>query len=235
MRDSSKGSRRSLWPTVRHQELENLHQFRNLQISGEGLLLFQLVSPCNARHNCSDLPEVLETELSSSPDRELEPSPTGHLDWLSTSQFHSPIPELANTQPLGSVEPSTTQTVSASPDQENVPDKVNLSDFIPRAYIHSILQRWLGDMHLTFQFSSPLSPLSPLTPSPILSSSSPTSLPSDSTTPSLAYLFNLTGLSHWHTLFLQDRSLQPVSPASTLTSSPTSTLSTPTSSSSLLH
>ena len=204
MRDSSKGSRRSLWPTPRHQELENLlQQFPSLQIDGEDSLLLQPVSPHNAHHNRSDLPEVSELELSYSPDCECDPSATGHSDWLSARRSHSLAPELANTQLPESEELSTIQTPSSNLDQENLPDEANLSDFIPGVYIHSTPRQRSGASNPTSQFSSPLSPLTPSPPS----STSSSSLSSESTPPLLSFLLDCSTSTLQPTPHLQDRFL----------------------------
>ena len=217
MRDSSKGSRRSLWLTTRWQEVENLlQQFWSLQIDGEDLLLLQPVSPCNAHHNRSDLPEVSELELSSSLDCECDPSATGHSDWFSARRSHSLAPELANTQPPESEELSTIQTPSSNLDQENLPNKVNLSDFISGAYIHSTLQQQIGASNPTSQFSSLLSPLTPSPPS--LTSSS--SLSSEST-PSLLFFL----LDHSTSMLQPTPHLQDCSP----TKAPAPPVATPSS------
>jgi len=124
-------SRRSLWPTVRHQELERLlDQFRNLQISGKDSLLFQLTSPHNAHHNCSDLPEVSGLNLSPSLDSDLDPFAIGYSDWPSTP-LRSFSSELGYTQPPVSLGTTATETTTDSSDQENLGNGPNLSDFIP--------------------------------------------------------------------------------------------------------
>ena len=73
---------------------------------------------------------------------------------------------------------------------------MNISDFVPGAYIHSTPRWWIRELHLTSNFSSPLSAL---TPSPeslsSLSSSSPSPSPSNSTSPSLFYLLDPSSLS----------------------------------------
>ena len=139
-------------------------------------------------------------ELSYSPDCECDPSATGHFNWLSARQSHSLAPELANTQPPESEELSTIQTPGSNLDQENLPNKVNLSDFIPGVYIHSTPRQRRGASNPTSQFSSPLSPLTPSPPSLISSSS----LSSESTPPSLSFLLDCSASMLQPTPHLQD-------------------------------
>ena len=141
MRDSSKGSRRSLRPTAQHQELENLlQQFQTLQIGPDNSPLFRLVASINACHNRSDLPEVSRLDLSLLPDDDFDLSAVSQSDWLSAPPFRSLSPKLAGTPTAVSKEMPETETTSDTPFQENLADETNLSNFVPEAYIHSTPQ-----------------------------------------------------------------------------------------------
>ena len=195
MRDSSKGSRRSLWPTAQHQELENvLQQFRTLQIGPDNSPLFRPVASIDTCHNWSDLPEVSRLDLSPLPDDDFDLSAINQSDWLSAPPFRSLSPELADIPTAVSKETPKTETTSDTPCQENLADETNLSDFVPRAYIHSTPRRRKGGWHLTSYFSSPLSPLTP-SPESWSFSSSPSLSSSDSTSPLFSYLLDPSGLS----------------------------------------
>ena len=136
-RDSSKGSRRSLWLTTQCQELENLlQQFRTLQIGPDDSPLFWLVASIDTCHNWSDLPEVSRLDLSLLPDNDFDLSAVNQSDWLSAPPFRSLSPELADTPTAASKETPETETTSDTPFQENLANKTNLSDFVPGAYIH---------------------------------------------------------------------------------------------------
>ena len=186
MRDSSKGSRRSLQPTTQHQELENLlQQFRTLQIGPNDSPLFRPVPSIDACHNRSDLPEVSRLDLSLLPDDNFDLSAVNQSNWLSAPPFWSLSPELADTPTAVSKEMPETETTSDTPFQENLADETNLSDFVPGAYIHSTPRRQNGESDLTSHFSFPLSPLTPSGES-LLSLSSPSPSSSDSTSPSLS-------------------------------------------------
>ena len=133
-------------------------------------------------------------DLSPLPDDDFDLSAVNQSDWLSALPFQSLSPELADIPTVASKEMPETETTSDTPFQENLADETNLSDFVPGAYIHSSPRQQNGKSHLTFHFSSSLSPL---TPSPESSSSlflpSPSS--SDSTSPSPSYLLDPSGLS----------------------------------------
>ena len=140
MRNSSKGSRRSLRPTAQCQELENLlQQFQTLQISPNDSPLFRPVTSVDACHNRSDLPEVSISglDLSLLPDDDFDLSAVNHSDWLSAPPFWSLFPELADIPTAASKETPETETTSDTPFQENLVDETNLSNFMPGAYIHS--------------------------------------------------------------------------------------------------
>ena len=138
VRDSSKGSRRSLQLTAQCQELENLlQQFRILQIGPDNSPLFWLVASVDACHNQSNLPEVSGLDLSPLPDDNFDLSAVNHSDWLSTPPFQNLSPKLADTPTAASKETPETETTSDTPFQENLADETNLSNFVPRAYIHS--------------------------------------------------------------------------------------------------
>ena len=138
MRDSSKGSRRSLRLTAQCQELENLlQQFRTLQIGPDDSPLFWPVASVDACYNRSNLPEVSRLDLSLLPDNDFDLSAVNHSDWLSAPPFQSLSPKLADVPTAVSKETPETETTSDTPFQENLADETNLSDFIPRAYIHS--------------------------------------------------------------------------------------------------
>ena len=137
-RDSSKGSRRSLWPTAQCQELQNLlQQFQTLQISPNNSSLFQPVASIDACHNWSNLPEVSGLDLSPLPDDDFGLSAVNRPDWLSALPFRSLSPELADTPTVASKETPETETTSDTPFQENLANEINLSNFVPRADIHS--------------------------------------------------------------------------------------------------
>ena len=137
VRDSSKGSRRSLWPTAQRQELENLlQQFRTLQIGPNDSPLFRLVASVDACHNRSDLPEVSGLDLSPLRDDDFDLSAVNHSDWLSAPPFRSLSPKLADTPTVASKETPETETTSDTPFQENLADETNLTNFVPGAYIH---------------------------------------------------------------------------------------------------
>ena len=132
-------------------------------------------------------------DLSLLPDNDFDLSAVNQSDWLSTLPFQSLSPELADILTVASKETPETETTSDTPSQENLADETNLSDFVPRAYIHSTPWRRKGESHLTSHFSSSLSPLTPSLES-WLSSSSPSPSSSDSTSPSLSYLLDPSGL-----------------------------------------
>ena len=129
MRDSSKGSRRSLWLTTQYQELENLlQQFRTLQIGPNDSPLFQPVASIDAYHNRSNLPEVSGLDLSPLPDNNFDLSAVNQPDWLSTPPFRSLSPKLADIPTAASKETSETETTSDALFQENLADETNLSN-----------------------------------------------------------------------------------------------------------
>ena len=129
---------RSLWPTAQRQELENiLQQFRTLQIGPDDSPLFRPVASVDACHNRSDLPEVSGLDLSPLPDDNFDLSTINQPDWLCTLPFQSLSPELADILTAASKETSETETTSDTPFQKDLADETNLSDFIPRAYVHS--------------------------------------------------------------------------------------------------
>ena len=137
-------------------------------------------------------------DLSPLPDDDFDLSAVNHSDWLSAPPFRSLSPELGDVPTAASKETPETETTSDTPFQENLAHETNLSNFVPGAYIHSTPRRREGELQLTYHFSSSLSPL---TPSPESSSSSSSSSPSpsspDSTSPSLSYLLDPSGLSFW--------------------------------------
>ena len=138
-RDSSKGSRRSLRPTAQCQELENiLQQFQTLQIGPDDSPLFRLVASIDACYNRSDLPEVSGLDLSPLPDDDFDLSAVNQSDWLSTPPFQSLSPELADTPTAVSKETPETETTSDTLFQDNLADKTNLSNFVPRAYTYPL-------------------------------------------------------------------------------------------------
>ena len=138
VRDSFKSSRRSLWLTAQCQELENLlQQFQTLQIGPNDSPLFRPVASIDACHNQSDLPEVSGLDLSPLPDDDFDLSAVNQSDWLSALPFWSLSPKLADIPTVASKEMPETETTSDTPSQENLADETDLSDFVPRAYIHS--------------------------------------------------------------------------------------------------
>ena len=217
MRDSSKDSRRSLRPTTQHQELENLfQQFRTLQIGPDDSPLSQLVASIDACHNRSNLPEVSGLDLSPLPDNNFDLSAVNQSDWLSAPPFWSLSPELADILTAASKETPETETTSDAPSQENLANETNLSDFVPRVYIHLTPRRQNGELHLTSHFSSPLSPLTPSGESSS-STSSPSPSSSDSTFLSLSYLLDPSGLSFRTNLGSQENPLALAQPSSAAT------------------
>ena len=159
-RDSSKDSRRSLWPIAQHQELENLlQQFQTLQIGPNNSPLFRPVASIDTCHNRSNLPEVSGLDLSLLPDDDFDLPAVNQSDWLSALPFRSLSPELADIPTVASKETPETETTSDTPSQENLADETNLSDFVPGAYVYpldSMTTEGGVTPHLPF-FFSPLS------------------------------------------------------------------------------
>ena len=140
--------------------------------------------------------------------------------------FRSLSPELADIPTAASKETPKTEITSDTPSQENLADETNLSNFVPRAYIHSTPRQQKGESHLTSHFSSSLSPLTPSRESSSsLSLFSPSPLSSDSTSRSLSYLLDPSGLSFQTNSGSQENPLALAQPplAAALHLGPTST------------
>ena len=86
-------------------------------------------------------------DLSSLPDDDFDLSAVNHSNWLSALPFQSLSPELADAPTAVSKETPENETTSDTPFQEHLANKRNLSDFVPRAYIHSTPRRGEGESH----------------------------------------------------------------------------------------
>ena len=90
------------------------------------------------------IPEVSGLDLSPLPDNDFDLLAVNQSNWLSAPPFWSLFPKLADIPTAVSKETSETKTTSDTPFQENLADETNLSNFVPRAYIHSTPRRRNG-------------------------------------------------------------------------------------------